>query len=66
MLLNNQEHYKTNYVNPYSMRDSLKDQHIMVSVEEGQKNDKNRAIMEQQRYEEKKNLYKTELRHQLR
>lgn len=35
MLLNNQEQLQSSYVNPFSVRDNMKDQHIINSVEEG-------------------------------
>lgn len=36
MLLNNQEQLQSSYVSPFSIRDNMKDQHIVHSVEEGE------------------------------
>ena len=56
---------QSSYVNPYSIRDSLKDQHISYAVQEGQEKTNKKFLEERRREEEKKNLYKAQLRYQL-
>ena len=63
--MNNQEHHQNKYVSPFSYRDSLKDQHISYSIEEGARKNNERAMEEQKRIEERKSSYQNELRNQI-
>lgn len=65
MLLSNQEQLQSNYVSPYSMRDNLKDQHINHSIEEGEKKMKQWEDTERRRQADKRNMYRSELMHQM-
>lgn len=47
------------------MRDSLKEQHINYSIEEGERRKREWDIEERRRDQEKKNMYRSELRHQI-
>ncbi len=65
MLLNNQEQLQSTYVSPYSIRDNMKDQHITHSVEEGEQKIKQWEIEERKRQADRKNMYRSELMHQI-
>ena len=65
MLLSNQEQLQSSYVNPYSIRDSMKDEHIIHSCEEGEQRLKKWELEERRRQMDKKNLYRSELMHQI-
>lgn len=65
MLLNNQEQLQSSYVNPFSIRDTLKDDHIKYSVEEGERRRREMDMEERRREEMKKNMYRSELMNQI-
>ena len=65
MLLNNQEQLQSSYVNPYSIRDTLKDDHIKYSVEEGEKRMRQWELDERKKEQSKKDMYRSELMHQI-
>lgn len=65
MLLTNQEQLQSSYVSPFSIRDSMKDQHIAHSVEEGEERLKQWDIEEKRRQAERKNMYRSELMSQI-
>ena len=65
MLLSNQEQLQSSYVSPYSIRDSMKEQHINHSVEEGENRLRQWEVEERRRNLEKKNMYRSELMNQI-
>lgn len=65
MLLSNQEQLQSSYVSPFSIRDSMKDQHIAISVEEGEQRSRQWELEERKRQSDMKNMYRSELMNQI-
>jgi hypothetical protein len=65
MLLSNQEQLQSSYVSPFSIRDSMKDQHIAYSVEEGEQRTRQWEMEERKRQADRKNMYRSELMNQI-
>ena len=63
--MNNQELHQNKYISPFSYRDSLKDQHISHSIEEGARRNHEKAMEEQKRIDDRKSSYQNDLKNQI-